>query len=165
MSKLSFHSSIIFRCQMQFVRQLLERGNTVHATARKPRDSPGLQELSSNKELSVETLDTSQPESIREWAKGLSGSRPFEASHGFSISLKILRPYTSNSSHYMLSSSVYTLKYSNFHTARQTPMHHLYLSGYSKQIFGVKECVREAQIIHSPCSVLQPSILRQRSKC
>ena len=63
---------------MQFVRHLLAKQNTVHATARKPAESQGLQELGKNKELSVDSVDTADFGSVKSWTQKLKGSRPFE---------------------------------------------------------------------------------------
>ena len=60
---------------MQFVKQLLDRDNTVHATARAPKESQGLQELLKqyNGKLSTNktSLDTASSQSINAWAQEL----------------------------------------------------------------------------------------------
>lgn len=64
---------------LEFVRQLLAKGNTVHATARKPDASKGLQDLKRNNEsLSLATLDVANPNSISAWAASLQGRKQFD---------------------------------------------------------------------------------------
>lgn len=62
---------------MQFARQLLARGNAVHATARKPEEAKQLQDLKT-KDLTIAALDTSDPNAIRQWAAQLKGQRKFD---------------------------------------------------------------------------------------
>lgn len=62
---------------VQFTRQLLAKGNIVHATARKPQEAKGLLELEGDS-LKVEALDTSEPESIQKWAASLRGQAKFD---------------------------------------------------------------------------------------
>eukprot|EP00878_Enallax_costatus_P046229 GHUV01055955.1.p2 GENE.GHUV01055955.1~~GHUV01055955.1.p2 ORF type:complete len:116 (+),score=47.28 GHUV01055955.1:653-1000(+) len=54
------------------VEKLLQRNNKVIATTRNPSDAPHLQQLAQqDKNLVITQLDTSVPESIRDWAVGL----------------------------------------------------------------------------------------------
>jgi len=62
---------------LEFTRQLLGRGCNVHATARKPDEAKGLQDLSTEK-LTIAKLDTADPDSIRSWAKKLKGQQQFD---------------------------------------------------------------------------------------
>lgn len=64
---------------MQFARQLLAKGNTVHATARKPEQAKELQGLKTE-QLSISALDTSDPDAIRHWAAELKGHKKFDVS-------------------------------------------------------------------------------------
>lgn len=64
---------------MQFVRQLLAKGNIVHATARKPEQATSLKELSKNGgSLTIAALDVGSPSSISSWASELKGKQPFD---------------------------------------------------------------------------------------
>lgn len=58
---------------MQFVSQLLQRGNTVVATGRDPASSPGLQQLAQQygDKLILTTLEAADPNSIAQWAAKL----------------------------------------------------------------------------------------------
>lgn len=58
---------------LALVKQLLDQGNTVIATARQPPAAAPLQELvsASGNRLHITQLDTSSPESIADWAQGL----------------------------------------------------------------------------------------------
>ena len=71
------HAEAITIDRVQFARQLLGRGCTVHATARKPDQAKGLQELASEK-LSIGQLDTGDEKSIKAWAKKLKGQQQFD---------------------------------------------------------------------------------------
>ena len=64
---------------VQFVRQLLARGNTVHATARRPEQAKELQDIKTQ-QLSITSLDTSEPDTIRHWAAQLQGQKKFDVS-------------------------------------------------------------------------------------
>ena len=64
---------------MQFARQLLARGNTVHATARRPEQAKELQDIKTD-QLSITSLDTSDPDTIRHWAAQLKGQKKFDVS-------------------------------------------------------------------------------------
>ena len=50
---------------MQFVKQLLEKGNTVHATIRHEGNEELNQLQTKNKKLSIGSLDVTDPESIK----------------------------------------------------------------------------------------------------
>ena len=59
----------------QFARQLLAKGNRVHATARSPASASRLADLAtkSGGGLTVSALDVADPASITAWAAGLAG--------------------------------------------------------------------------------------------
>lgn len=63
----------LHRAGLALVKQLLQQGDTVVATARSPQDAPALQQLaaSSGGRLHITALDTSKPESIEVWAEEL----------------------------------------------------------------------------------------------
>ena len=58
---------------------VLARGNSVHATARKPDQAAELQAIKTEK-LAITALDTSEPDAIRHWAAHLQGQRKFDVS-------------------------------------------------------------------------------------
>lgn len=63
---------------VQLVRQLLAKGNTVIATARKPADAGELQGLwaGAGSRLHVTELDVAAPESVESWAAGVRALAP-----------------------------------------------------------------------------------------
>lgn len=65
-----------FLFNLQWVRTLLEQGNTVVATGRDPDASPGLKELAQQygDKLILTKLEAASEESITAWAEGLKGT-------------------------------------------------------------------------------------------
>lgn len=64
---------VCYHVCLQWVKTLLQQGNTVVATARDPSQSPGLQDLlkQHGEKLSVTSLEASSADSIAKWAEEL----------------------------------------------------------------------------------------------
>lgn len=56
---------------LQLVRQLVSKGSTVYATARKPDAAKELKKLADNAGVQISCLDVNSPTSIQEWARNL----------------------------------------------------------------------------------------------
>ena len=59
---------IMLHPALQFVRQLVDKGNTVVATCREPQKATELAKL---KGVTVTQLDVASPKAIQQWANGL----------------------------------------------------------------------------------------------